>query len=33
MVQGNRAHYTIHGNACYHTPLGEKRFPVTLYSR
>ncbi|HSY49374.1 MAG TPA: LEA type 2 family protein [Thermoanaerobaculia bacterium] len=33
MVQGNRAHYAIHGNAYYHTPFGEKRYPVTLYSR
>ncbi len=33
MVQGNRAHYAIHGDAYYHTPFGQKRFPVTLYSR
>lgn len=33
MVQGNRAHYAIHGNAYYHTPFGLKRYPVTLYSR
>jgi len=33
MIQGNRAHYTIHGNAYYRTPLGLKRFPLTLYSR
>ena len=33
VVQGNRAHYAIHGNAYYHTPFGQKRFPVTLYSR
>ena len=33
MVQGNRAHYAIHGNAYYHTPFGQKRYPVTLYSR
>jgi LEA14-like dessication related protein len=33
MVQGNRAHYAIHGNAYYHTPFGERRYPVTLYSR
>ncbi|HXH38363.1 MAG TPA: LEA type 2 family protein [Thermoanaerobaculia bacterium] len=33
MVQGNRAHYAIHGNAYYRTPFGQKRFPVTLYSR
>jgi LEA14-like dessication related protein len=33
MVQGERPHYAIHGNAYYHTPFGEKRYPVTLYSR
>jgi hypothetical protein len=33
MVQGNRAHYAIHGNAYYKTPFGLKRFPLTLYSR
>jgi LEA14-like dessication related protein len=33
MVQGNRAHYTIRGDAYYNTPFGQKRFPVTLYSR
>jgi len=33
VVEGNRAHYAIHGNAYYHTPFGQKRFPVTLYSR
>jgi LEA14-like dessication related protein len=33
MVQGNRATYAIHGNAYYNTPLGQKRFPLTLYSR
>jgi LEA14-like dessication related protein len=33
MVQGNRATYTINGNAYYQTPLGQMRFPLTLYSR
>jgi LEA14-like dessication related protein len=33
IVQGERAHYTINGNAYYHTPLGQLRFPLTLYSR
>ena len=33
MVQGNRATYTIRGNAYYNTPLGQMRFPLTLYSR
>ena len=33
MVQGNRAHYAISGNAYYKTPFGLQRFPVTLYSR
>ena len=33
MVQGNRATYTINGNAYYNTPVGQMRFPLTLYSR
>jgi len=33
IVQGDRAHYTINGNAYYQTPLGQLRFPLTLYSR
>ena len=33
MVQGNRARYSIRGDAYYNTPLGQKRFPVTLYAR
>jgi LEA14-like dessication related protein len=33
MVQGNRATYSIRGNAYYATPLGQMRFPLTLYSR
>ncbi|HEY4640701.1 MAG TPA: LEA type 2 family protein [Thermoanaerobaculia bacterium] len=31
-VQGNRARYEIRGNAYYGTPLGQMRFPVTVYS-
>jgi LEA14-like dessication related protein len=33
VVQGNRAHYAISGNAYYQTPFGLRRFPLTLYSR
>ena len=33
VVQGNRATYTIRGNAYYQTPVGQMRFPLTLYSR
>jgi LEA14-like dessication related protein len=33
IVQGNRARYTIQGNAYYDTPIGQMRFPVTVYSR
>jgi LEA14-like dessication related protein len=33
MVQGNRATYAIRGNAYYQTPIGQMRFPLTLYSR
>ena len=33
IVQGERAHYTIHGEAWYHTPFGPLRYPLTLYSR
>jgi len=31
-VQGNRARYEIRGNAYYGTPLGQMRFPVTVFS-
>lgn len=31
-VQGNRARYQIRGNAYYDTPLGQMRFPVTVFS-
>ena len=31
-VQGNRARYEIRGNAYYGTPLGQMKFPVTVYS-
>jgi len=30
IVQGNRATYTIRGNAWYDTPVGTLRFPVTV---
>jgi LEA14-like dessication related protein len=33
LINGNRATYQIRGNAYYDTPLGQMRFPVTLYSR
>ncbi len=33
VVQGNRARYAIRGNAYYDTPVGQMRFPVTVYSR
>lgn len=33
IVEGNRAHYAIHGDAYYKTPFGTKRYPLTLYSR
>lgn len=33
MVQGNRAHYAIHGYAYYHTPFGQRRYPLTLHSK
>lgn len=31
-VQGNRAKYEIRGNAYYNTPIGQMRFPVTVFS-
>jgi len=33
VIQGNRATYGIQGNAYYDTPVGQLRFPVTVYSR
>ena len=33
MINGNRARYQIRGNAYYDTPIGQMRFPVTVYSR
>lgn len=30
IVQGNRAHYAIEGNAAYDTPVGRMTFPVTI---
>jgi LEA14-like dessication related protein len=32
VIQGNRARYELRGNAYYDTPLGEMRFPVTVYT-
>ena len=31
-VQGNRARYEIRGNAYYDTPIGQMKFPVTVFS-
>ena len=33
LIAGNRATYQIRGNATYDTPIGQMRFPVTVYSR
>ena len=33
MIQGNRATYGIQGNAYYDTPVGQLRFPVSVFSR
>ena len=33
LIAGNRATYQIRGNAYYNTPIGQMRFPVTVYSR
>ena len=33
VIAGNRARYQIRGNAYYDTPIGQMRFPVTVYSR
>ena len=33
VVQGNRANYTIRGNAYYDTPVGTLRFPITVNFR
>jgi LEA14-like dessication related protein len=32
LIQGNRARYEIRGNAYYNTPVGQLKFPVTVYS-
>ena len=32
IVQGNRARYEVRGNAYYDTPVGQLRFPVTVYT-
>ena len=33
LIAGNKATYQIRGNAYYNTPIGQMRFPVTVYSR
>ena len=33
LIAGNRATYQLRGNAYYDTPIGQMRFPVTVYSR
>ncbi len=33
VIEGNRATYQLRGNAYYDTPIGQMRFPVTVYSR
>lgn len=32
LIQGDRARYEIRGNAYYNTPVGQLRFPVTVYT-
>ena len=32
VIQGNRARYEVRGNAYYRTPVGELKFPVTVYA-
>jgi len=32
VIRGNRARYELRGDAYYDTPLGRKKFPVTVYS-
>ena len=32
VIQGNRARYEIRGNAYYDTPVGQLKFPVTVYT-
>ena len=33
VIAGNKARYQIRGDAYYDTPVGQMRFPVTVYSR
>lgn len=33
LINGNRARYELRGNAYYNTPIGQMKFPVTVYSR
>lgn len=32
VIQGNRARYELRGNAYYNTPVGNRQFPVTVFS-
>ena len=32
IIRGNRARYELRGNAYYNTPIGQMRFPFTVYS-
>ncbi|HUP48166.1 MAG TPA: LEA type 2 family protein [Thermoanaerobaculia bacterium] len=32
LIQGGRARYELRGDAYYDTPIGQMRFPVTVYS-
>lgn len=32
LVQGNRANYEVRGDVYYNTPLGQLKFPLTVYS-
>ena len=32
LIQGNRARYEVRGNAYYNPPVGQLKFPVTVYS-
>ena len=33
LINWNRARYEMRGNAYYNTPIGQMKFPVTIYSR
>ena len=32
VIQGNRARYALRGDAYFNTPIGQMKFPVTVYS-